>query len=719
MTRDLDGSVCVPEERIDRITALRGWTNGGAQYLIRWDRLGSLELGKLADFVVTDKDYFMILEEKIINIKTLMKVIGGSLQRFRLLIVSTNLDHLVRDLMKSHCVGRLIMKKEGVLSTASTWLAMVMIFLLVPAIIQAQTPSMDTLEKLAVYPTLIVHNGKIATMDQDLATHQAMAVRGNKIWKLGTDQEIKELAGPQTELINAREGTVLPGMIDAHSHPHLWGLWQWGGQYDASLIPLYIPGKTIAEVAEKLGPAIRRRIQQNGPEKWIMVSIPHEMDELLVESPEGLTRADLDRIAPNTPVALLAGFFTGYANSKAKQIMLDKLGYEQTGLRIWYDTVYGIILGADPRKISNMLLHELKETASFGVTTIASHSEENVGIYNALNLLDRERRMPVRWAWAHQSGFLGEDPAEYYKLLGNFLGQGSDYLWNFGVGYEGWASTGCPPTAPAKTPELQDRDRKRIQGACQGILPQSKYYLGHLAAVETGLRLANVHAMTDRALDAIFRIMETAIRNKSTTLEQIRDLKMGFDHANIIRPDQIPIFAHYGFWMNFQATQLASTAPGVIEDYGEQYLKWVMPVKSFLDAGARIFLSSDAHIGLAPDADTEEGFIGESLWSNNWPRSYRNSVWPWVGTWVTREINGRVYSPEERIDRITALRAWTNWPAEFLLRGDRLGSLEPGKLADFIVIDRDYFSIPEKEIVNINTLLTAVDGRVVYRSPIF
>ena len=80
---------------------------------------------------------------------------------------------------------------------------------------------------------------------------------------------------------------------------------------------------------------------------------------------------------------------------------------------------------------------------------------------------------------------------------------------------------------------------------------------------------------------------------------------------------------------------------------------------------------------------------------------------------------GRIWGPEEKLDRISGLRGWTTWAAESVLREKDLGSLEKGKLADFIVIDRDYFTIPEMDIKKIKNLMTAVGGKVIYQSPDF
>ena len=100
-------------------------------------------------------------------------------------------------------------------------LILFLLLLLAPAAVSGQETS-DLLERLDAYPELIVVNGKIAVMDDQLTTVQAMAVRGKRILVLGTSEEINELKGPETLVIDAKGRTVLPGIIDSHTHPHLW-----------------------------------------------------------------------------------------------------------------------------------------------------------------------------------------------------------------------------------------------------------------------------------------------------------------------------------------------------------------------------------------------------------------------------------------------------------------------------------------------------------------
>jgi predicted amidohydrolase YtcJ len=576
---------------------------------------------------------------------------------------------------------------------------------------QAQSPEISMLEQLAVYPTLIVYNGKIATMDANMTFHQAMAIRANRIWKLGDDQEIRQLAGPQTELIDLKGRTVVPGLIDAHNHPHLWALPHLGPKYDVQLAPVFLDEKNLEDVKLKMGPAIEARIQKEGSDKWVIVSIPWQLADSAIAR-QGITRAELDRIAPETPVFLTAGYFAGVSNTKAKELMEESFGKELLGLRVWYMVPYDIILRDKIGTIADMLVEEMEENVSFGITTFASHIEP-LNVFRALNLLHREGRLPGRWAWVHRSGFsLAKDPAEFYRLLGDFTGQGDNWIWNFGVGAESWGPSGCTSAIPQSEEMRQQLRRRSIEGCA--YVPGVWGYDAHLAAVKAGLRLAIVHAIWDGELDGAIRLADQVIREGALTMEQIQEPGWSFDHGHLVRPDQIPLAGKYRFWMSFQASQFAGALSTISPNFGEDYVPWIMPLNSWKKAGGRFIISSDAHVGsLDPMAAK---MIDQSL-IKDWP--YHDSIWPWVGFWVTRELHGKVWTPEERIDRITALRGWTNWAADNLLRGKELGSLEPGKLADLAVIDKDYFTIPDRELVTINNLMTVVDGKVAFRAPNF
>ncbi len=444
-----------------------------------------------------------------------------------------------------------------------------------------------------------------------------------------------------------------------------------------------------------------------------------------------IRRTDLDRIAPDTPVVIVSGCCASVANTKAREMMIETLGYEPAGsVRIPYDLVWGVILKGKTDLAADLASREMQDFVNYGVTTVGTHGEVNTEFFNALNTLDRQGKMPQRFAWSHESGFYGsKDPMEYYRLLGNFLGQGSDYLWNVGVGWEAWDnSQGACVSEIAKTEELQ----KRLFGG-PGPFPtcipaDSLQYQGHLAAAEAGLRLFGLHSRPgDKVLDRAFALVEEVIRKGTHTLEDIREQGWLFDHSPLIRPEQIPLIKKYGFTLDFQGARLARGLYNARNFYKPGHVSWVSPLKSLVDAGIPFNIGTD--VGISQIGDDAEDFLN-SL-SANFP--YRDSIWPHIGVWVapvtevafgefgsgTRRTEMVALGPEQRIDRISALRAMTTWSAKILLREDRLGSLEPGKLADFVVIDKDYFTIPEAEIMKIKTLMTVLGGKVAYKDANF
>ena len=159
------------------------------------------------------------------------------------------------------------------------------------------------------------------------------------------------------------------------------------------------------------------------------------------------------------------------------------------------------------------------------------------------------------------------------------------------------------------------------------------------------------------------------------------------------RPDQIPVFKKYGI--------IASCKPlyayyELVEDvrlYGERWAEWVSPRKSLIDAG--VITTTEIDRGIGPMTFTPFGVN--------------------LHTDVTRmSRDGRAYVPKERIDRVLALKAHTIWGAFYVMREDQLGSLEPNKWADFIILDRDYLTVAEEDIPKIQVLATAVGGQFVH-----
>ena len=577
-------------------------------------------------------------------------------------------------------------------------------FVLSPWVRAQNTQQM--LEKLKAYPDVIVYNGKIATLDDKMTTVQAMAVRGRRILLLGTNDEIRSLAGPKTELIDAKGRMVLPGLIDAHTHPHLWGIEHFGSEYDPQFKITYLMGNTVEEIRRQLRPAIEKRAQELGPGKWIIIHFPRTLQR------EGLglgkfQREELDAIAPNNPV-FLASALQGITNTAGKRVFESEVRIRQdlAGLRIWY-FLPQVIFNRKYDVIGEWLKRELIEcNAQWGVTTVMTHLEPQ-DIIKTLNTMDQKGDLPIRWSWVHRTGFtVANDPTEFYRLYGDTRGQGSEYFWNAGVGEEGWDKSSC--TTLESRDEYQRMVDNRPDRAC--VNKESVDYLSTLAAIRAGSRVTHIHANRDKSIDYVIQLVEEAMQGPTgLTLEQIKEMKIGLDHNGWFRADQFPKLAKYGIWLNPQTVYLWQHAEQMrlYYDY-ERNQKMLMPIKSAIEAGVPYLITTDAHISRTED---ELKYDAKML---DWP--WGNTIWPFLSSFVIREINGKLLNPTEKIDRVTVLKGYTTRGAEYLLREKDLGSLEVGKLADFIVIDKDYFTVPEKELETIKTLLTAVGGKVVFRS---
>jgi predicted amidohydrolase YtcJ len=174
-------------------------------------------------------------------------------------------------------------------------------------------------------------------------------------------------------------------------------------------------------------------------------------------------------------------------------------------------------------------------------------------------------------------------------------------------------------------------------------------------------------------------------------------------------PDILAGLKKYGIILSIAPRMLADV-PRAIEDYGEAVRPFAQPVKTYIREGIPVVGQMDS----ASYTDTSNHWL--AMYSFVTRRAIGAGIPPGEQTSSLESLIARapVINPEEAIDRTTALKMWTTWAADYVLAEDNLGSLEPGKYADFAVLDRDYFTISESDIPRVRVVMTSLGGKIVY-----
>jgi predicted amidohydrolase YtcJ len=191
-------------------------------------------------------------------------------------------------------------------------------------------------------------------------------------------------------------------------------------------------------------------------------------------------------------------------------------------------------------------------------------------------------------------------------------------------------------------------------------------------------------------MDTIDQVMKD---EPSITKDYIRSRRFSSDHCGFYpRPAQMPRLKDFNWIISCNGAFINRSTP-YLSIYGEKYGKWISPIKGLIDAGVRVVY------------ENEESWNGEN------PNTYFGSA----ALLLTRKnTEGKVIAPEERIDRVTLMKMMTVWQSEYFQKEKELGTLEPGKLADFVVLNRDYFTVPEDQIASTYPVMTVVGGKAVF-----
>ncbi len=519
----------------------------------------------------------------------------------------------------------------------------------------------------------LYHNAIILTQHVGQPLASAMLIEGNKIISVGEYEEVAKHTNDETHLVDLYGKTVLPGFNDAHIH--VWKV----GQLESFIIDLR-GVKNIVELQKK----VRASAEKLPAGTWI---VGRGFNEQVLEDNRMPVKEDLDSISEDHPIYLIRtcahiAVVNSFALQKAEidassmapigGVVGKTESGELTG--IFYETAIGLISKHIPppthEDYRQMILLGAKKLLSNGITSATDPAvhPELLQAYHDLNAtsesLIRLNLMPILLPDGGEKPFPMPE-----KYDAGFLSVNTVKFFSDG-GLSG-------KTASLKRPYRNTTDN--------GVLRLTHDHFLSLAkeAQHKGFRIGT-HAIGDQAIDLVIDIYKELYYEFGDTRNRI-------EHFGLPSDKNMRDVAEYGFIPVPQPIFIDELGENFINALDKSYLKLCYPVRSLLDKGIPVAFSTDAPVV--------------------------KNVNPWSGikASITRQTNkGNIISPDESITIEEAIYAYTMGSAYAEGKEKIKGSIEPGKLADFIVVDKNPLQISTDELDSINIEATYVDGKCLY-----
>jgi predicted amidohydrolase YtcJ len=517
--------------------------------------------------------------------------------------------------------------------------------------------------------TLVILNANVTTLNPKQPKAEAIAIRENKIIAVGQNKEIRRHIGMGTKLIDAKNKTVVPGLVDCHVHMTGFG---------QSLQSLELRNaRSIKELQRKL----REHAKKKSESSWILGG---RWDHERFAEKRYPTRWDLDKAVKDKPVFLIrvCGHI-GVVNTKALELAgitketaveggkvdLDKKTGKPNG--VLRENALGLIWKTMPRptqeKLEEACLLACKRAVEAGLTCvhwmIGSSSETR-----AIQKLCSEGRLPLRV-------YLGIpiDCLDELVSLGLVTGFGNDMVR---IGFVKILADG---SLGGHTAALKEPYSDKPETCGMMLYTQKELNRLVLKAHEAGLQLA-IHAIGDHAIEVVLKAYERAQKDCF-----IKNRRHRIEHCSVLNPKLIKRMK--------QLDLIASLQPHFVESdfwavdrVGKIRARWVYPFKTLIHEGLIVASGSDCPV---------------------------EPISPLLGVWAAV---ARKNTAEESLTAEEALKTYTINAAYASFDENKRGTIEVGKLADLTILSDDLLDIPPEDIRKIRVEMTIVNGNVVYKT---
>jgi len=530
------------------------------------------------------------------------------------------------------------------------------------------------------FADLVLLNGSGWTGDPTRPRAEAVAVLGTSIMKVGAGSEIEPLIGPGTRVVDMGGGLLLPGFIDAHTH-------FLDGGFALAAIRLRGAGSR-REFIDRI--AARAREVEKGA--WILHG---DWDHQSFDNPELPRREWIDEVTPDNPVAVSrldqhmlfanslalkrAGITRSTTSPAGGEIVRDPESGEPTG--ILKDEAMDLVLSKvpepTPEEKRRAALAAIRHAREHGITSV--HEMAYADSFEVYQELLREGRLGLRLYV-----YIPISEVDLYERLKLKTPFGNDRLKIGGL--KGFVDGSLGSfTALFFDPYADNASTSGIRVG--DMFPEGVMETRLRRADRAGLQVA-VHAIGDRANRIILDLYEKIFEENGD-----RDRRWRVEHAQHLTREDIPRFGKLGVLASVQPYHATDDGRWAIKKIGPERLAGAYVFRSLIDSGARLVCGSDWTVApLDPIGGIHAAVTRRTLDGKN------------PDGWI----------PEEKITLEEAIRGYTVNAAYAEFAEARKGSIEPGKLADLVLVDRNLFEIPPESIAEAGVRMTILDGEVVF-----